>query len=81
MIKWNLGQIIATYRISKSRLAELIDVQPSAITNLCKSSNMPRIDGNRLNGLINAINDCLSEMNNSAIISLNDLLEYIPDRR
>lgn len=79
MIKWNLGSIINTYGIQKSNLADKAGLSPGAISNLKNKKTMPKIDGNRLNDLINAINNCLSEINNPTRIALYDLVQWIPD--
>ena len=79
MIKWNLGSIIDAYGIKQADLAKKVDSNRASISNLKNKKTMPKIDGNRLNDLINAINNCLSEINNPTRITLCDLVQWIPD--
>lgn len=68
MLRWKLREVMARKNMTNRRLAELVGVHETNISNMKRRDTMPRIDGETLEALCRAL-DC----------SPTDLLEYIPD--
>ena len=77
LIKWRLREIMARYRIKGIELAQEIGISTNAVSNLRNSETMPRIDGQSLNNLCNALNKLA--LNPEREITPNDLIEYTRD--
>lgn len=56
LIKWRLREVMARYHIKAIDLAKEMGVSANAVSNLRKSDTMPRLDGDSLNNLCNALN-------------------------
>jgi DNA-binding Xre family transcriptional regulator len=56
LIKWRLREVMARYNIKSVHLAKQLDISPNAVSSLRKAKTMPRLDGNALNNLCNALN-------------------------
>ncbi|AGY57036.1 helix-turn-helix domain-containing protein [Gloeobacter kilaueensis] len=68
VIRWRLREVMARKRITGRDLASALDLHETSISRLRASDTMPRLDGEQLNALCQAL-DCTP----------GDLLEYIPD--
>ncbi len=67
MLRWRLREVMARKKVTNRELAHLLGVHETSISRLKTSDTMPRIDGNTLERLCDALN-CTPE----------DLLEYKP---
>lgn len=56
LIKWRLREVMARYRIKGIDLAKEMGISTNAVSNLRNSDTMPRLDGDALNNLCNALN-------------------------
>jgi DNA-binding Xre family transcriptional regulator len=56
LIKWRLREVMARYRIKAKDLAKELGISSNAVSNLRLSESMPRLDGDSLNNLCNALN-------------------------
>ena len=80
LIRWRLGEVMARHRIKGTDLAERLKTTPNAISRLKKAKTMPRIDGDKLNALCNALNGLAEDTENpKARITPAMLLEYVRD--
>jgi putative transcriptional regulator len=68
MIRWKLNEVMASRRMANRRLAELIGIHENSVSRLKAADKMPRMDGDRLNGICKAL-QCHPA----------DLLEYVQD--
>ena len=56
LIRWRLREVMARYKIKTKDLAQELGRAPNSISNLRNSDTMPRLDGESLNNLCNALN-------------------------
>lgn len=56
LIKWRLREVMARYNIKAIDLAKEMGISPNSVSNLRKGNTMPRLDGDSLNDLCNALN-------------------------
>ncbi|PHX53149.1 XRE family transcriptional regulator [Tychonema bourrellyi FEM_GT703] len=71
---------MARHRIKGSDLAERLKISTNAISRLKNAKTMPRIDGDRLNNLCNALNKLAENAENwNAEITPTMLIEYVRD--
>lgn len=75
LIRWRLNEIMARHRIKGSDLAEKLQISNNAVSKLKNAQTMPRIDGERLNALCNALNNLAGD----AEITPAMLIEYVRD--
>ena len=68
MIRWTLRQVMSDKRMTNRALADLVDLHETSISNLKRRDDMPRIDGELLNKLCQAL-DCTPV----------DLIQYTKD--
>jgi putative transcriptional regulator len=54
-IRWKLAEVMARYRISGKALAEELNVRDATVSNLKNCDTIPRIDGERINQLCQAL--------------------------
>jgi DNA-binding Xre family transcriptional regulator len=73
MIQWHLREVMRKYRIQPGELAQVMGMSRNAITNL-RQPTMPRIDGQRLNQLLVALNQL--RPTGSELISLGELMRF-----
>lgn len=76
LIRWRLNEIMARHRIKGSDLAEELQISNNAVSKLKNAQTMPRIDGERLNALCNALNNLAA---GDAEITPAMLIEYVRD--
>ncbi|MBE9182400.1 helix-turn-helix domain-containing protein [Oculatella sp. LEGE 06141] len=76
VIRWNLNELMAKHRIKGKDLAEFLKVRPATITGLRNSVVMPRIDGDRLEEVLAALNALALPETKTQEIGLTDLLEW-----
>lgn len=67
MLRWKLREVMARQNMTNRRLAELINIHETNVSNMKRRDTMPRIDGEMLEALCVAL-DCTPF----------DLLEYVP---
>ena len=77
LIKWRLREVMARYQIKAINLAHEMDVSANAISNLRKGNSMPRLDGDSLNRLCNALNRLAIDLDEE--ITPLTLIEYTRD--
>jgi DNA-binding Xre family transcriptional regulator len=77
LIRWTLKEIMARYDIKAGDLAKLMGISGNSIANLRKAKTMPRLDGNSLNNLCNALNLLAQDLDKR--ITPADLINYTPD--
>jgi len=74
---------MARHRIKGVDLAERLQMTPTAVSKLKNAKTMPRIDGDKLNALCNALNELAAEdaENSKARVRITPamLLEYMGD--
>lgn len=80
MIKWKLREIMARYRIANVELADKLDKHRVTIARMKAENQMPRISGDELDALCDALND-LARKNakpgdDLAVITPAMLLDY-----
>ena len=82
LIKWTLSEVMARHRIKGTDLAERLQTTPNAISRLKNAKTMPRIDGDKLNALCNALNELAEGAENPKTrITPAMLLEYVRDEQ
>jgi DNA-binding Xre family transcriptional regulator len=84
LIRWNLNEIMARYRIKSSDLAKQLQISNNAISKLKNAKTMPRIDGDKLNALCNALNELAEDTEDPkarTVITPAMLLEYVRDEQ
>ena len=67
MLRWKLREVMARQKVTNRELAQRIKVHETSISRLKGQDTMPRIDGETLENLCQALK-----------CTPNDLLEYIP---
>ncbi|MCC5618801.1 helix-turn-helix transcriptional regulator [Nostoc sp. CHAB 5836] len=77
LIKWRLKEIMARYDIRAGDLAKTMGVSHNSIANLRKAKTMPRLDGESLNRLCNALNYLAEDLQGE--ITPTDLISYTKD--
>jgi DNA-binding Xre family transcriptional regulator len=78
LIKWRLREVMARYRIKAKDLAKELKLSANAISNLRQSETMPRLDGDSLNRLCNALNTLAKGLDRE--ITPATLIDYVWDR-
>ncbi|ODH03095.1 hypothetical protein A4S05_21110 [Nostoc sp. KVJ20] len=76
LIIWKLREVMARYKIKSKELAAELGVHPNSVTNLRKAETMPRLDGEALDNLCNALNKLADTE-----ISLMELVTHVPNSR
>lgn len=77
LIRWRLKEIMARYDIRAGDLAKAMGVSHNSIANLRKAKTMPRLDGESLNKLCNALNFLAQDLTGE--ITPTDLISYTKD--
>lgn len=77
LIRWRLREVMARYHIKAVDLAKEMGISANAISNLRKSDTMPRLDGESLNNLCNALNKLGLNLNEE--ITPITLIDYTRD--
>jgi len=77
LIKWRLREIMARYNIKSVDLAKELNISPNAVSSLRKAKTMPRLDGNALNNLCNALNKLAEDLDEE--VSPMTLIAYVRD--
>lgn len=72
MLRWKLAEIMARHKITNKALVEVLNLSPTAISNLKNSEYLPELNSNKLCNLSQA----LSKLSGSKITPF-DLMEYI----
>ncbi len=73
VIQWRLRDVMDAHGISATLLAEKLGVSKNAVSNL-RGVEMPRINGDRLNSLVLALNELRRA--NTDLITPADLLQF-----
>ena len=73
VIQWRLRDVMDSHNISATSLAEKLGVSKNAVSNL-RGVEMPRINGDRLNGLVLALNELRRA--NTDLITPADLIQF-----
>lgn len=69
MLRWKLREIMARENMTNRRLAEILGIHETNVSNMKRRDTMPRIDGDTLEALCRALN-----------CTPHDLLEYTPEQ-
>lgn len=77
MLTWRLGEVMARYRIKGTDLAQFMGISDNALSHYKRARSMPQINGERLNALLNGLNQLKSEPEPE--ITVTDLIDYKPD--
>jgi putative transcriptional regulator len=75
---------MARHRIKGSDLANRLQISNNAVSKLKNAQTMPRIDGDKLNALCNALNELAEDAEDPkarAVITPAMLLEYVRDEQ
>lgn len=84
LIKWRLSEVMARHRVKGVDLAERLQMTPTAVSKLKNAKTMPRIDGDKLNALCNALNELAEDAEDPkarVVITPAMLLEYVRDEQ
>jgi DNA-binding Xre family transcriptional regulator len=84
LIKWRLSEVMARHRVKGVDLAERLQMTPTAVSKLKNAKTMPRIDGDKLNALCNALNELAEDTEDPkarTVITPAMLLEYVRDEQ
>lgn len=79
MLRWKLREVMARGKITNRELAQILDVHETSVSRLKTADTMPRIDGDTLNNLCNALTKLYRDKKIEAIVMPADLFEYVPD--
>ena len=79
MLRWRLREIMARGRITNRELAERLHKHETSISRMKNSDIMPRMDGDELNSLCNALMAILRERGQDVVITHVTLMEHFPD--
>lgn len=79
VIKWSLNELMARHRIKGKDLAVALDVRPATVTSLRQSTKMPRLDSDRLESILVALNSLADKETVTRRIELSDLIEWVED--
>ena len=75
--RWRLNELMARYLIRTSDLADQLECTAQSIGNLKNRVDMPRLDGDRLVKLCDALNILISRSGvKGVVITPADLIEY-----
>lgn len=77
LIRWRLREVMARYNIKSVDLAKQLNISANAVSSLRKAKTMPRLDGNALNNLCNALNRLAHDLDEE--ITPVTLLTYVRD--
>ncbi len=77
LIKWRLREVMARYQIKAIDLAQEMGVSANSVSNLRKGNTMPRLDGDSLNRLCNALNRLAIDLDEE--ITPVTLIDYTRD--
>ncbi len=73
VIQWRLRDVMDSHGISATSLAESLGVSKNAVSNL-RGVEMPRMNGDRLNSLVLALNELRRA--NTDLITPSDLIQF-----
>lgn len=73
LIRWKLKDVMDRHGIQAKELALSLGVSQNAVTNM-RRSEMPRIDGDRLNALLMTLNKM--RRSGTAVLTPVDLIEF-----
>lgn len=76
MHRWRLNELMARYRIGTNELAEELGYLPGSISKLKSRDDMPRIDGETLANLCDAMNRIIHARGITEVVTPGDLIEY-----
>jgi DNA-binding Xre family transcriptional regulator len=74
LIKWRLKEVMARHDIKAGDLAKCMGVSHNSVANLRRAKTMPRLDGESLNRLCNALNSLAQDLEGE--ITPVDLITY-----
>ncbi len=74
MIRWRLKEIMARYDITGTKLAKELGVRESAVSNWRTAKTIPRIGGERLDEICNALSKLAGRK-----IRFTDLFEEVEE--
>lgn len=79
MLRWRLNEVMARLRITNQELGEAMGRHEVSISRMRSSDSMPRLDGEALNSLCNALTTISRERGVIGMVGPSDLFEYVPD--
>ena len=79
MLRWRLREIMARSRITNRELAQRLNRHETSISRMKTPDTMPKMDGDELNNLCNALTAILRERGLNTVITHVDLMEHLPD--
>ncbi len=79
MLRWRLREVMARGRITNRELAERLQKHETSISRMKNSDVMPRMDGDELNSLCNALTAIFRERGQAVVITHMDLMDHFPD--
>ncbi|VEP17685.1 conserved hypothetical protein [Hyella patelloides LEGE 07179] len=77
MLRWKLREVMARVKMTNRELAQVLGVHETSVSRMKTADTMPRIDGDTLNHLCNALNYLYKEKGVDIVISPADLFEYV----
>lgn len=79
MLRWRLRELMARGRITNRELAERLQKHETSISRMKNSDTMPRMDGDELNSLCNALTELFRERGQDVVITHVNLMDHFPD--
>lgn len=79
MLRWRLRELMARGRITNRELAERLQKHETSISRMKNSDTMPRMDGDELNSLCNALTELFRERGQDVVITHVNLIDHFPD--
>lgn len=79
VIRWQLNEVMARHHIKGKTLAEYLSDREATISKLRNSRTMPRIDGDRLDSLLKALNHLADPVPTDRKIDVTDLICWVEE--
>jgi len=79
MLRWRMREIMARGRITNRELAQRLHRHETSISRMKNAVTMPKMDGEELNDLCNALTQLLREKGQDLTITHENIMEHFPD--
>lgn len=78
-LRWRLNEVMARLRITNQELGDEMGRHEVSISRMRSTDSMPRLDGDALNSLSNALTKISRSRGVPGMVGPSDLFEYSPD--
>lgn len=79
VIRWNLNEVMARHHVRGIDLAEEMGVRAATVSSLRKSTALPRIDAERLDSILKALNKLAKPETVDGKIDVSDLIVWVEE--